>query len=191
MVVVPDPGECAGLGAVVGPGRQSTAGLGARTAPHRAWARPAARLLRRGGHQSTDGRGDRLGVTVQAVAANQDTFGFADAGTMTVAVARGVPVRMVANTTPRSPIGVISLPPTVAERPQDPHREVDRRGRWRCLADGPTRRGPAEWCQRRELQHRDDRRRDEGARTAPAAGGACSSASASATTCAPGQKTPR
>jgi NitT/TauT family transport system substrate-binding protein len=65
------------------------------------------------------GEGTGSGVTVQAVAANQDTFGFADAGTMTVAVARGVPVRMVANTTPRSPIGVIYLPPTTIERPQD------------------------------------------------------------------------
>ena len=65
------------------------------------------------------GEGTGSGVTVQAVAANQDTFGFADAGTMTTAVARGVPVKMVANTTPRSPIGVIYLPPTAINSPQD------------------------------------------------------------------------
>ncbi|HZU04915.1 MAG TPA: ABC transporter substrate-binding protein [Chloroflexota bacterium] len=65
------------------------------------------------------GEGTGSGVTVQAVAGGQDTFGFADAGTMAVAVARGAPVKMVANTTQRSPIGVIYLPPTVVERPQD------------------------------------------------------------------------
>ncbi len=67
----------------------------------------------------TIGEGTGSAVTVQAVAAGQDTFGFADAGTMTLAVSRGVPVIMVANTTPRSPIGVIYLPPTTIDRPQD------------------------------------------------------------------------
>jgi NitT/TauT family transport system substrate-binding protein len=65
------------------------------------------------------GEGTGSVITVQAVAGGQDTFGFADAGTMTTAVARGAPVRMVANTTQRSPIGVIYLPPTVVDRPQD------------------------------------------------------------------------
>jgi NitT/TauT family transport system substrate-binding protein len=65
------------------------------------------------------GEGTGSAVTVQSVGGGQDTFGFADAGTMVPAVARGAPVKMVANTTQRSPIGVIYLPPTVIDTPQD------------------------------------------------------------------------
>jgi NitT/TauT family transport system substrate-binding protein len=65
------------------------------------------------------GEGTGSAVTVQAVASGQDTFGFADAPTMALAVARGAPVRMVANTTQRSPVGVIYVPPTQIDRPQD------------------------------------------------------------------------
>ena len=53
------------------------------------------------------GRGS--GSTVQVVASGADLFGFADAGTMAVAVTKGAPVIMVANTTPLGPIGIISL----------------------------------------------------------------------------------
>jgi NitT/TauT family transport system substrate-binding protein len=53
------------------------------------------------------GRGS--GSTVQIVASGADLFGFADAGTMALAVSKGAPVIMVANTTPRGPTGIISL----------------------------------------------------------------------------------
>ena len=53
------------------------------------------------------GRGS--GNTVQVVASGGDLFGFADAGTMAVAVSKGAPVVMVANVTQRGPIGVITL----------------------------------------------------------------------------------
>src|SRR5438477_5104007 len=49
--------------------------------------------------------GKGSGSTVQIVATGGDLFGFADAGTMALAVARGAPVIMVANTTPRGPTG--------------------------------------------------------------------------------------
>jgi NitT/TauT family transport system substrate-binding protein len=53
------------------------------------------------------GRGS--GNTIQVVGAGGDLFGFADAGTMAVAVSKGAPVVMVANITQRGPIGVITL----------------------------------------------------------------------------------
>ena len=53
------------------------------------------------------GRGS--GNTVQVVASGGDLFGFADAGTMAVAVSKGAPVVMVANITQRGPIGVITI----------------------------------------------------------------------------------
>ncbi len=89
--------------------------------PHHAG--PALALER--GYYQAEGINLRMGegtgsaVTVQAVGGGQDTFGFADAGTMVTAVARGAPVRMVANTTQRSPIGVIYLPPMAIDSPQD------------------------------------------------------------------------
>lgn len=65
------------------------------------------------------GEGTGSAVTVQAVATGQDTFGFADAGQMVLAVGRGAPVKMIANTTQKSPVGVIYLPPTPINSPQD------------------------------------------------------------------------
>jgi NitT/TauT family transport system substrate-binding protein len=53
------------------------------------------------------GRGS--GSTVQIVASGGDLFGFADAGTMALAVAKGAPVIMVANTTPLGPVGIITV----------------------------------------------------------------------------------
>lgn len=53
------------------------------------------------------GRGS--GSTVQIVASGADLFGFADAGTMALAVSKGAPVIMVANATPRGPTGIITL----------------------------------------------------------------------------------
>jgi NitT/TauT family transport system substrate-binding protein len=53
------------------------------------------------------GRGS--GSTVQVVATGGDLFGFADAGTMAIAASKGAPVIMVANTTPRGPVGIITL----------------------------------------------------------------------------------
>jgi NitT/TauT family transport system substrate-binding protein len=53
------------------------------------------------------GRGS--GSTVQIVASGGDLFGFADAGTMAVAVSKGAPVIMVANTTALGPVGIITL----------------------------------------------------------------------------------
>jgi NitT/TauT family transport system substrate-binding protein len=55
--------------------------------------------------------GKGSGATVQAVAANTDLFGFADAGVMAIAVSKGAPLVMVANTTPRGPNGAITLGP--------------------------------------------------------------------------------
>src|SRR5829696_4234840 len=83
-----------------------------------------ALALERGHYQAEGinlsmGEGTGSGVTVQAVAGGQDTFGFADAGTMTLAVSRGAPVRMIANTTQRSPVGVIFLPSQTVDRPTD------------------------------------------------------------------------
>jgi NitT/TauT family transport system substrate-binding protein len=51
------------------------------------------------------GRGS--GSTVQIVASGADLFGFADAGTMALAVSKGAPVIMVANTTQLGPVGII------------------------------------------------------------------------------------
>lgn len=53
------------------------------------------------------GRGS--GSTVQVVATGGDLFGFADAGTMAIAASKGAPVVMVANTTPRGPVGIITM----------------------------------------------------------------------------------
>jgi NitT/TauT family transport system substrate-binding protein len=53
------------------------------------------------------GRGS--GSTVQVVAAGSDTFGFADAGAMALAVSKGAPVIMFANVTQLGPIGAITL----------------------------------------------------------------------------------
>ena len=47
--------------------------------------------------------------TVQLVATGADTFGFADAGVMALAVARGAPVVMVANPTPVGANGAITV----------------------------------------------------------------------------------
>jgi NitT/TauT family transport system substrate-binding protein len=56
--------------------------------------------------------GKGSGATVQLVAADRDLFGFADAGVMAIAVSKGAPLVMIANTTPRGPIGAITLGPT-------------------------------------------------------------------------------
>ncbi|HZQ72442.1 MAG TPA: ABC transporter substrate-binding protein [Burkholderiales bacterium] len=53
--------------------------------------------------------GKGSGSTVQIVASGGDTFGFADAGAMALAVSKGAPVIMVANTTPKGPAGIITL----------------------------------------------------------------------------------
>jgi NitT/TauT family transport system substrate-binding protein len=53
------------------------------------------------------GRGS--GSTVQVVATGGDMFGFADAGTMAIAASKGAPVIMVANMTPKGPVGIITL----------------------------------------------------------------------------------
>lgn len=53
------------------------------------------------------GRGS--GLTVQAVAAGNDLFGFADAGLMAVALSKGAPLIMVSNITPTGPSGIITL----------------------------------------------------------------------------------
>ena len=53
--------------------------------------------------------GKGSGLTVQAVASGNDTFGFADAGLMAVAVSKGAPLVMVANITATGPAGIISL----------------------------------------------------------------------------------
>jgi NitT/TauT family transport system substrate-binding protein len=53
------------------------------------------------------GRGSNS--TVQQVATGGDLFGFADAGTMAIAASKGAPVIMVANTTPRGPVGIITM----------------------------------------------------------------------------------
>ena len=53
------------------------------------------------------GRGS--GSTVQVVATGGDLFGFADAGTMAIAASKGAPVIMVSNTTPKGPVGIITL----------------------------------------------------------------------------------
>jgi NitT/TauT family transport system substrate-binding protein len=55
--------------------------------------------------------GKGSGATVQVVATGGDMFGFADAGVMAIAVSKGAPVIMVANTTPRGPNGAITLGP--------------------------------------------------------------------------------
>jgi NitT/TauT family transport system substrate-binding protein len=55
--------------------------------------------------------GKGSGATVQVVAAGSDLFGFADAGVMAIAVSKGAPLVMVANTTPRGPNGAITLGP--------------------------------------------------------------------------------
>jgi NitT/TauT family transport system substrate-binding protein len=55
--------------------------------------------------------GKGSGATVQVVAAGSDLFGFADAGVMAIAVSKGAPLIMVANTTPRGPNGAITLGP--------------------------------------------------------------------------------
>ncbi len=53
--------------------------------------------------------GKGSGATVQAVATNTDLFGFADAGVMAIAVSKGAPLVMVANTTPKGPNGAITI----------------------------------------------------------------------------------
>ena len=53
------------------------------------------------------GRGS--GGTVQIIATGGDAFGFADAGVMAIAVSKGAPVVMIANTTPRGPNGIITV----------------------------------------------------------------------------------
>jgi NitT/TauT family transport system substrate-binding protein len=53
--------------------------------------------------------GKGSGSTVQVVASGSDLFGFADAGTMAVAVSKGVPVIMVANITQLGPNGAITV----------------------------------------------------------------------------------
>jgi NitT/TauT family transport system substrate-binding protein len=53
------------------------------------------------------GRGS--GSTVQVVASGADLFGFADAGTMAIAVSKGAPVIMIANVTQLGPNGAITL----------------------------------------------------------------------------------
>jgi NitT/TauT family transport system substrate-binding protein len=53
--------------------------------------------------------GKGSGATVQVVATNTDLFGFADAGVMAIAVSKGAPLIMVANTTPRGPNGAITI----------------------------------------------------------------------------------
>jgi len=53
------------------------------------------------------GRGSNS--TVQVVATGGDLFGFADAGTMAIAASKGAPVIMVANTTPKGPVGIITV----------------------------------------------------------------------------------
>ena len=53
--------------------------------------------------------GKGSGSTVQVVASGSDQFGFADAGTMAVAVSKGVPVIMVANITQLGPNGAITV----------------------------------------------------------------------------------
>lgn len=55
--------------------------------------------------------GKGSGATVQLVAADRDLFGFADAGVMAIAASKGAPLIMIANTTPRGPIGAITLGP--------------------------------------------------------------------------------
>jgi NitT/TauT family transport system substrate-binding protein len=52
--------------------------------------------------------------TVQVVAAGRDLFGFADAGTMAIAASKGAPVIMVANTTARGPVGIITIGKQIA-----------------------------------------------------------------------------
>jgi NitT/TauT family transport system substrate-binding protein len=53
------------------------------------------------------GRGSNS--TIQVVASGGDLFGFADAGTMAIAASKGAPVIMVANTTPKGPVGIITV----------------------------------------------------------------------------------
>ena len=53
--------------------------------------------------------GKGSGSTVQVVAAGRDLFGFADAGTMAIAASKGAPAIMVANTTSRGPVGIITV----------------------------------------------------------------------------------
>jgi len=53
--------------------------------------------------------GKGSGLTVQSVASGHDLFGFADAGLMAVAVSKGAPLVMVANTTPKGPSGIVTL----------------------------------------------------------------------------------
>jgi len=55
--------------------------------------------------------GKGSGATVQVVAAGSDLSGFADAGVMAIAVSKGAPLVMIANTTPHGPNGAITLGP--------------------------------------------------------------------------------
>ena len=63
------------------------------------------------------GRGS--GSTVQVVASGTDLFGFADAGTMAIAVSKGAPVIMVANFMQVGPNGAITL-----DRPMSSPKEL-------------------------------------------------------------------
>ncbi|MFT4174009.1 MAG: ABC transporter substrate-binding protein [Rhodocyclaceae bacterium] len=64
-----------------------------------------------------EGRGS--GPTIQAVAANNVTFGFADIGTMMKITAKGAPVKAVGVAYQKSPIALISLAEKKIARPED------------------------------------------------------------------------
>ncbi|MEJ0067861.1 MAG: ABC transporter substrate-binding protein [Pseudomonadota bacterium] len=64
-------------------------------------------------------QGNGSGATVQIVASKQDPFGYADAGTLMKAVARGVPVRMVGLFQQVSPLSVIFFADKGYKQPKD------------------------------------------------------------------------
>jgi len=64
-------------------------------------------------------QGNGSGSTVQIVASKQDAFGYADAGTVMRAVARGLPVRMVGVFQQISPLSVIFFADKGFKQPKD------------------------------------------------------------------------
>lgn len=64
-------------------------------------------------------QGNGSGSTVQIVASKQDAVGYADAGTLMRAVARGVPVRMVGSFQQVSPLSVIFFADKGYQKPKD------------------------------------------------------------------------
>ncbi len=67
--------------------------------------------------QIQEGRGS--GPTIQAVAANNVAFGYADIGTMIKIAAKGAPVKAVGIAIQKSPIAVISLAEKNIRKPED------------------------------------------------------------------------